>query len=100
MIIVVGHLTIAPEHRETAIEAMRACVAATRAETGNIDYRYSPDLDEENRFNLTEAWEDDAAMEQHMATPHMATFLTTIGPCIGGDVEIVRHDVSASARLF
>ena len=51
-------------------------MTATRAEAGNLDYRFSPDLDEPDRFNLIEQWEDEDAMTAHMASPHLAEFLT------------------------
>ena len=100
MIIVAGHLSIDPAQRETAVDAIATCVAATRDEPGNLDYRYSADLADENRFNVVERWENDDAMNTHMAAPHMAAFLTAIGPCISGSVEIIRYDVSGSSKLF
>lgn len=100
MIIVAGHLTINPEHREAAEAAIRACVALTRAEPGNVDYRFSPDLDEPDRLNLIEQWADEDAMTAHMATPHLAEFLGAIGPCVSGSAEVIRYDVSGSSPLF
>ena len=46
MIIVNGHLTIDPAQRDAAEAAIAAAVAATRAEPGNVDYRFSADLAE------------------------------------------------------
>lgn len=100
MIVVAGHLTINPEHRDAAIEAIRTCVAATRAEEGNVDYRYSADIDDPDRLNLVELWESEEAMNTHMATPHLAAFLEAVGAWVGGSVEIVRYDVSGSSKLF
>ena len=100
MIIVAGHLPIAPEHRDAALAAIGECVAATRAEPANLDYRMSPDLDDPNRLNILERWESQEALDAHLAAPHMATFLTAIGPCVGGVPEVVRYDVSGSAPLF
>ena len=100
MIIVAGHLIIDPAHREAALAAFAAGVATTREEAGNLDYRFSPDLDDPNRFNLIERWESEDAMNEHMATSHHAAFLTAIGPCVGGGAEIIRYDVSGSSSLF
>lgn len=100
MIIVAGHVTINPDHRQTAEAAIRACVTETRAEPGNIDYRFSPDLDDSNRINMIEQWADDDAMNAHMATAHLAAFLAAIGPCVAGSVEVIRFDVSGSSPLF
>lgn len=100
MIVVAGHLTIDPAQRETALAAIAAGVASTRAEPGNIDYRFSPDLDYPNRFNLIEIWEDEQAMTEHMATDHLAAFMAVIVPCVSGSAEVIRYDVSSSAPLF
>lgn len=100
MIIVAGHLPIAPEHRDAAIAAVTACAAATREEEGNLDYRFSVDLDDPNRLNMIERWESQEAIDLHMATPHMAELLGAIAPCLGGAPEVIRYDVSGSAPLF
>jgi quinol monooxygenase YgiN len=100
LIIVAGHLTIDPAHREAALEAIATNVAATRAEDGNLDYRFSPDLDEPGRFNIIERWESEEAMSAHLASPHLGAFLGTIGGLLGGPAEVIRYDVSGSSKLF
>jgi quinol monooxygenase YgiN len=100
VIIVAGHLTIAPEHRQTALAAIAACVEATRAEDGNDDYRFSADLGDENRINIFEQWSSQEAMDTHMATPHLAQLMSDIGPCIGGSVELTKFEVDSSSKLM
>lgn len=100
MIVVTGYLTIAPEHRATAEAAIAKLVPLTEAEEGCVTYRYAADLLEPNRINITEQWESEDAMTTHMGAPHFAEFMEAIGPCIGGDVAVVRHDVASSTKLF
>jgi quinol monooxygenase YgiN len=100
VIVVTGHLTLNPDQRDTAVGAIRILVEATRAEEGNEEYRYSFDLDDPNRLNLEERWATQEAMDAHMVAPHFASFMEAIGPCIGGDVSIVRYDVSESTKIF
>lgn len=100
MIVVAGHILIDPSKRDEVVAALSACVTATREEAGNIDYRFSPDLDDEARFNLVELWESEDAMNEHMATPHLAALLEALGPLMGGAPEITRYDVSGSSKLF
>jgi quinol monooxygenase YgiN len=100
MIVVIGFITIDPAKRDEVVPAISTLVEATRAEEGNIDYRYSDDLFEPNRINIVEAWEDQAAMDVHMGTAHMADFLAVMGTAIGGPVEITSHVVSSSTKLF
>ena len=100
MIVVTGHLTIDPTQRASVEAAIAAVVAPTRAEDGNVDYRYGADLGEPDRINITELWESEEAMEAHMATQHLADFMAAVGPAISGSVEIVRHDVASSTKIF
>jgi quinol monooxygenase YgiN len=100
VIIVSGHITLAPEHRDTALAAIATCVEATRAEDGNEDYRFSADLGDQDRINIYECWATQEAMDTHMATAHLADLMTAIGPCIGGSVELTKFEVSSSSKLM
>lgn len=100
MIVVAGHLTIDPAHRDAALAAIRTAVEATRQEHGNLDYRFSPDLDDPNRFNIIERWENEEAMNEHMASANLSDFLVAIGGCLSGPAEVIRYDVARSAPLF
>lgn len=100
MIVVTGYLTIAPEHRDAAEAAIATLVPLTEAEEGCLTYRYSADLLEPNRINIVEQWESEEAMTVHMGAPHFAEFMAAIGPCIGGDVSVTRHDIASSSKLF
>jgi hypothetical protein len=35
-----------------------------------------------------------------MGQPHMAEFISAIGPALDGGMDVVRHDVSKSGPLF
>ena len=100
MIVIAGHLTIAPDQHDAALEAVRPCVELTRAEAGNLDYSFSFDANTPDRLNVFERWEDDDAMTAHMGSAHLAEMMTAIGPCIGGSVSLVRYDVSGTSTLF
>jgi quinol monooxygenase YgiN len=100
MIICTGYLTLDPAQRDAAEAAIAKVVAATTAEPGNLEYRYSADLADPNRINIFEAWADEAAMNEHMGTDHLAEFLGTIGGCLGGPAEVTRDDVASSTKLF
>lgn len=47
--------------------------AAIRAEPGNLLYRYFQPLDDPETVLLLDAWEDQAALDAHHATPMMGT---------------------------
>lgn len=100
MIIVNGHLTIDPAQRDAALAAIADAVAATRAEPGNVDYRFSADLADPDRINMVEIWEDQAAIDAHMTTEHLAAFMAAIGPCVAGSVSITSYDIASSTTLL
>lgn len=100
MIVVTGHMNIQSAKRDEAITAMKAVMEATRAESGNVEYTFAADVSNPDRFVLVEQWQDQEAMDHHMATDHLATFLQASADLVGGDVSVVRHDVSESSKLF
>ncbi|MEZ0053715.1 quinol monooxygenase YgiN [Mycobacterium sp. MAA66] len=73
---------VAPETAERAAEAMRKLVAPTLAEPGCLTYEFYRDLDEPSLFHCFEHWESREAMDLHGSTPHVATFLSELGPLI------------------
>lgn len=100
MIIVTGHLTIDPAKRQIAEDAIAAAVTATTAEPGDVDYRFSFDVGDPARINILEMWQDQAAVDAHMGTPHLAEFMAAIGPAVAGEVSITAHEVSTSTKLI
>jgi quinol monooxygenase YgiN len=100
MIVVTGYLTIDPAKRAEVEAAIATLVPLTVAEDGCVEYRYATDVLEPNRINIWEQWESEDAMTAHMGTSHLADFMGVVGTCIGGPVEITRHDVATSTKLF
>ena len=75
MIIVEGWIRLAtPAEVDRVRAAAIAMMAATRAEPGCLDYAFSHDLAEPTLLRLIERWRDEAALTEHFAAPHMATF--------------------------
>ncbi len=57
-------------------------------EPGNVFYRgyYTDDPD---AFVALEAYEDQAAVDAHGASAHVAKAMETVGPMLDGDLEVV-----------
>lgn len=70
----VAHIHAAPENTDAVFAALQALVAPTRAEAGCIGYDLHTDNNDPAHFVFYECWTDKAAMDQHMATPHIAAF--------------------------
>ena len=50
-------------------------VAAIRRESGNLQYAYFFPMEDENTVLLVDAWENQAAIDRHHATPMMAKIM-------------------------
>lgn len=78
-ILVTGTIDIDPAKRDDAIAAAKVVMEATRAEDGCELYAFSADFDDPGRFYVSERWASQAAMDAHMATPHLAEFMGAMG---------------------
>lgn len=99
MIVVAGTARVRPEQREAARAAARRAAEATRAEPGNRAYRFAFDVDDDNLVHLFEEWESAEALEEHLAAPHLAEFMTVLADALEGEPTILRYEVSGAAPL-
>ena len=79
MLIVNGTVRFAEGEIDRLREAMARNIAATLAEEGCEHYSYARDISDPNLLHVSERWRDEAAVEAHMASPHMAEFMATLG---------------------
>jgi quinol monooxygenase YgiN len=86
MIVVHAVLRSRPERRTDTVAALIAMQHATRsADDGCLHYSFVVDLEDDCLFTCVEEWRDMAALEAHLASPHMAALdsllsETTVGP--------------------
>ncbi len=74
MIIVMGHAQLAAGEIERLKDAMATQLAATNAEEGCLYYSFARDVTDPDRLIVSERWRDQAAIDAHFASPHMAAF--------------------------
>lgn len=88
MLIVAGTITVDPDHRDAMFDAVAPMVAATRAEPGCRAYTFSPDVDDPGLVHLYELWDDQAALDAHFASDHMAAWQARSAdlPILGRDI--------------
>lgn len=79
MLVVTGIVEVNEAGVEQAREAAQVMVAETVKELGCLVYEFSQVLGHPNRFRVYEEWQDQAALEAHFATPHMAVFRAALG---------------------
>ena len=69
-----GTVRLPPANLAAARPAMAAMVEASRAEDGCLTYGYAEDVLEPGLVRVTEVWRDQAAVDFHFATPHLAAW--------------------------
>jgi quinol monooxygenase YgiN len=73
-LIIAGTVRVPPENLERFKPHMQAMLTASRAEDGCIEYSYAVDVAEAGLVRIFEAWRDQAALDAHVTTPHMAAW--------------------------
>jgi quinol monooxygenase YgiN len=100
MILITGIAKVAPEHRDTLIAAATAMSKASLQEAGCLDYRFWISADDPNLMLMLEKWEDQAALDAHFATPHLAEFSAALGPAVDGGIDLLKYEVASVGPLF
>jgi quinol monooxygenase YgiN len=78
MVRVVAKNYIKPENLEAARPLFKKLIAATRKETGCIEYRLFTKPDEPGLFVFIEEWKTQTALDKHMASEHFTTLIPQI----------------------
>ncbi|HXA39075.1 MAG TPA: putative quinol monooxygenase [Phenylobacterium sp.] len=73
-VIIAGTMRVPPENLAGLKPHMLAMLAASRAEDGCLTYSYGADVGEPGLIRVFEAWRDQAAIDAHFKTPHMAAW--------------------------
>lgn len=69
-------------------EALTACAPPSRAEPGCIEYRTFRGADGDALF-LKEEWQSQAALDEHMKTPHFLAFKAALEAATGATMDQV-----------
>ena len=88
MYTIIGTLTARPETREELASLLMALVAPTRAEAGCINYDFHVDAADPCVFVFYENWTDRAALDAHLAMPHLQPLFSQLDRLLACPVEI------------
>ncbi|HEX3511006.1 MAG TPA: putative quinol monooxygenase [Solirubrobacteraceae bacterium] len=99
MIVVVGRVRTDADKRAAMIEIGQTVARASRAEAGCIGYRLYEDTETPDDFVFVEEWQDDAALQEHFRTPHIAAFMASILDAIVGAPDVRFHEVASTRDL-
>jgi quinol monooxygenase YgiN len=71
-----GQLIAEPAHAAAVRDALLRVVEPTRRESGNLSYDVHQLTTDPGAFYALGNWADQAALDAHLASPHLRTFLT------------------------
>lgn len=74
MILVLGHVTVRPEHFDEVLRLSHEHVARSRAEPGCIAHAVHRDTENPLRLVFVEKWADMAALQAHFRVPGSREF--------------------------
>lgn len=91
MIIVTGHLSVAPEAREGYLTDCVPILEQARRAAGCLDFALSPDLLDPGRINVLERWESRQAVEAFRSSGPSDEQVGTILAAEVGEYEVSGH---------
>ena len=96
MHIITARIPVKVECRETFLEASKAILAGTRAESGCLFYTLFENPHHAGSFLFHEEWESREAIEAHFLEPHFLAFREATTDMLAGEPSITIHEVAAS----
>jgi quinol monooxygenase YgiN len=72
MLLIVGTIRLPPEKLTDARPVMKRMADSSRAEDGCLDYSYAEDVLDSGLIRVHEMWRDQACLDRHFASPHLA----------------------------
>ena len=85
---VVATIPVKPEAVEDARSVLDTLVAATRQEEGVVSYDLYESASAPSTFVMVERYRDQAALDEHMSSPHLAAAFAAATPLLAGEVAI------------
>jgi quinol monooxygenase YgiN len=99
MILVTAAARLRPDVREEALAAAKHHQEITAQEPGCHEYRFWTAIDDPDSLLLFERWADQAALDAHLAAPHVREFGAAIATYADGPVAVTRFEVEHTGPL-
>jgi len=98
MLLIVGTVRLPAQNLSDALPVMKRMVEASRAEIGCIEYGYAEDIFDAGLIHVKEIWTDQAALDCHFASDHIAEWRAA-WPSLGvRDRNLHVYDVGEARR--
>ena len=99
MLIVAGTVRVPAQRLDAFRPHMSQMLAASRAEDGCLDYSYAEDVTDPGLIRVFERWRDQAALDAHFSTPHMARWRAA-WPAFGvSDRRLFAYEVASERSV-
>jgi quinol monooxygenase YgiN len=90
---VVARITAKPEKVAELASILRDLVGPTRKETGCISYQLLGNKTDAGDFVFVEEWTSDAALDAHLASPHLQRALSKATSLLAKTPDIRRYSL-------
>jgi len=94
-LIVAGTIRVPPENLAELKPHMIAMMTATRAEDGCDAYSYAEDVGEAGLIHVFEIWRDQAALDAHFKSVHMARWRAAWPPFGVSDRSLFAYETAS-----
>ncbi len=88
---ILARITVKPEAADTARGILTELVAQSRKEAGCVSYELYQQAATPHVFQTVEQWQDEAAANAHMTTPHIGAAIAAAGPLFAAPPEILAY---------
>jgi quinol monooxygenase YgiN len=96
MLLIIGTVRLPADNVEAARPIMKRMVDATRTESGCVEYVYAEDLFEPGLIHVKELWTDQASLDRHFASAHIAEWRSVWPSLRIGDRDLRVYEVNDS----
>jgi quinol monooxygenase YgiN len=99
MLLIIGTIRLNPEKLADARPFMRAMIESSRAEEGCVEYDYAEDMLDPGLIHVKELWQDQAALDRHFASAHIANWRASWPTLRIKDRDLRAYDVGEPRRI-
>ena len=88
MVKLIARLRTQAGKADVVAAALLSLAGPSREEPGCMLYDVCRSKSDANELLVLEEWESQAALDEHMATPHFQAFVAAIGEALAGEPEL------------
>lgn len=96
---IAGTIRVPPERLDAFRPHMLAMLEASRAEDGCLEYAYAQDVAEPGLIRVFEVWRDQAALDAHFQTAHLAAWRAAWPEFGVSDRRLIAYEVASQRAV-